>query len=118
MSMKRKPLWERLLPDVLGLQDALKVLKEAEQALDDCNLPLVRSHLDDAHYRVVTAYVNLSTFSKDHGDIEVADGLHEISQKANARALAEFKAAECATTYRARVIRRAQETLDLSRAGS
>ena len=120
MSTKRNsaPLWDRLIHDILSLQAALKLLKEAEEALDDCHLPLVRSRIDEAHYRVVTAYCNLSTLSKDSGDVEITEGIHEISQKASERRIADFKAAECATTYRNRVIRRAQETLDLSRGGS
>ena len=119
MSIQDNPrsLFERLMPEQMGLGDALKALNEAEQALDDCNLPLVRHHIEEAQYRVVTAHTNLEILSEDNGEIETYDGPAVISREGHRQRIAEFTTAECATTYRNRVTRRARESLDRDRAG-
>ena len=114
MSIKQNPLplWERMVPNTMGLHDALTSLREAEQALDDENPQLVRSRIEDAYNRVVTVVLTLDILAKDNEAVVLYDGVAAMSQENSRRVIAENEAAERKVQHRHNVYARARETLD------
>ena len=112
------PLWERMVPNTMGLHVSLEILREAEQALDDTNPSLARSRIEDVYSRVVTVMLDLDILAKDNEDVEVYDGVAAMSQRNSQRITDECEAAEREVQHRYKVYSRAREVLDRDRAGA